>query len=87
MAANSKHYGDVIIWLRKVLHSCNTTKQVRNTRNLFSNFEKQYNSEYSPLQHSKFSTLNDEIRDLYRDAIFKYDELFQKEIELKTKTK
>jgi hypothetical protein len=38
MAATSKHYGDVAIWIKKVIDSCETQEQDRAARNLIKQF-------------------------------------------------
>jgi len=38
MSANSKHYGDVILWIEKVIASCKTVEQLNSTRRLVRNF-------------------------------------------------
>lgn len=42
MAANSKHYGDVYLWLHKTIDSCTTILQLYSCRNLVRNFYSQY---------------------------------------------
>lgn len=42
MAAISKHYGDVLLWLDKVIESCVTEAQVASAVKLITNFEKTY---------------------------------------------
>jgi hypothetical protein len=42
MAATSKHYGDVAIWIEKVIESCETSLQEIAARKLVRLFEKQY---------------------------------------------
>ena len=41
MGAISNHYGDVQIWVEKVIDSCETYNQARSARMLVLNFEKQ----------------------------------------------
>ena len=41
MGAISNHYGDVQIWVEKVIDSCETYNQTRSARMLVWNFEKQ----------------------------------------------
>ena len=40
MGAISNHYGDVQIWVEKVIDSCETYNQTRSARMLVWNFEK-----------------------------------------------
>ena len=42
MAATSKHYGDVVIWIEKVINSCETPIQELTARRLVRLFESQY---------------------------------------------
>jgi len=42
MAASSKHYGDVVNWLEKVIDSCETPLQEVTARRLVRLFESQY---------------------------------------------
>ena len=45
MAAKSKHYGDIAIWIGKVIDSCNHPLQEGVARKLLRNFEKQLDRE------------------------------------------
>ena len=45
MAAKSKHYGDIAIWIGKVIDSCNHHLQEVVARKLLRNFEKQLDRE------------------------------------------
>ena len=45
MAAKSKHYGDIAIWIAKVIDSCNHPLQEVVARKLLRNFEKQLDRE------------------------------------------
>jgi hypothetical protein len=40
MAAVSKHYGDVNVWIEKIIDSCDSTKQQRTIQNLINQFKK-----------------------------------------------
>ena len=40
MAAVSKHYGDVNVWIEKIIDSCESTKQQRTIQNLINQFKK-----------------------------------------------
>jgi len=42
MAASSKHYGDVVNWIEKVIDSCETPLQELTARRLVCLFESQY---------------------------------------------
>ena len=43
MPATSKHYGDVTIWIEKVIESCETPLQEVTARRLVRLFESRYN--------------------------------------------
>ena len=45
MAAKSKHYGEIAIWIGKVIDSCNHPLQEVVARKLLRNFEKQLDRE------------------------------------------
>jgi hypothetical protein len=57
MAATSKHYGDVAIWIEKVIDSCKTQEQDRVARNLIAQFTRVYHD-------LEFVVLNKLTRDL-----------------------
>jgi predicted nucleotide-binding protein (sugar kinase/HSP70/actin superfamily) len=40
MAAVSKHYGDVNMWIEKIIDSCNSNKQLPTIRRLIQQFDK-----------------------------------------------
>jgi hypothetical protein len=42
MASTSKHYGDVVNWIEKVINSCETPLQEGTARKLIYQFELQY---------------------------------------------
>lgn len=48
MSANSKHYGDVLMWVEKVINSCVTREQCDNARKLLFRFNRIYNPEFEP---------------------------------------
>lgn len=79
MAATSKHWADVLIWLDKVLDSCITMDQVDNTRKLINEFEKIYNP------HWNTDEINDSICELFRKSAIKRDEIFNELLEQKLK--
>ena len=41
MENRSRHYGDVKLWIEKVIDSCETMEHVRTTEKLITNFDKQ----------------------------------------------
>lgn len=42
MAANSKHYLDVYVWLKIVIYSCNTVSQLMGAKRMIRQYEKLY---------------------------------------------
>jgi hypothetical protein len=42
MAANSKHYGDVYLWILKVIESCNTYKETMYIPRLIQSYLRYY---------------------------------------------
>ena len=46
MAAISKNKYDVFMWIKKVILSCKTWKQIRVAFNLISNFQEMYNDKF-----------------------------------------
>ena len=51
MAAVSKHPADILVWLEKILESCETRSQLQNCGELFNLFEKQYVDNLSDRYH------------------------------------
>lgn len=61
MASVSKHPVDILVWLEKVLESCETRSQLNTCSNLFNLFEKQYMDNLSDPRHpylTKFQILD-----------------------------
>lgn len=42
MAANSSHYGDVNMWIKKVIDSCESHDQLESAKKLINNFANLY---------------------------------------------
>lgn len=65
MAATSKHYGDVALWLEKVIDSCETTEHEKVARKLIDQFIKVYRElefgVYSKLTRDLNIRLDDKI--------------------------
>ena len=76
MAAASKHYGDVNVWIEKIIDSCDSTKQGPTIQNLINQFEKMLDND-SKLDSYFRRTL---IRNLEIRINNKIDELFDKKI-------
>ena len=69
MSATSKHYGDVGIWIKKIIESCKTIEQADNCYTLVHSFYKKYHqhsvykhlyflieNKYNALLHQKYHT-------------------------------
>ena len=76
MAAVSKHYGDVNVWIEKTIDSCDSPKQGQTIQNLINQFEKMLDND-SKLDTYFRRTL---IRNLEIRINNKIDELFYKKI-------
>jgi hypothetical protein len=76
MAAVSKHYGDVNVWIEKIIDSCDSPKQEQTIQNLINQFEKMLDND-SKLDSYFRRTL---IRNLEIRINNKIDELFDKKI-------
>ena len=68
MASVSKHPADILVWLEKVLESCETHSQLNTFGNLLNLFERQYTKEYNTRHpyYIKFSILCDNRWDKYQ---------------------
>ena len=75
MEKRSRHYGDVQIWIEKVIDSCKTYDQVHSTRNLIRNFEKQMTK--NEVNISIKYSISRELINLMYD---KMDELLEKRL-------
>jgi hypothetical protein len=76
MAAASKHYGDVNVWIEKIIDSYDSPKQEQTIQNLINQFEKMLDND-SKLDSYFRRTL---IRNLEIRINNKIDELFDKKI-------
>jgi len=76
MAAVSKHYGDVNVWIEKIINSCDSPKQEQTIQNLINQFEKMLDND-SKLDSYFRRTL---IRNLEIRFDNKMDELFDKKL-------
>jgi len=74
MAAKSKNWLDVYVWIDKVLDSCVTKEQVDNTRHLFLRFEAIYKTSYIS------GKINDLVCNLYIKAIILRDEICEQDL-------
>ena len=75
MAAKSKHYGDVLMWLEKVLYSCKTKEQIDNTRKLFVQTGLMYSL--------KSMNTNNELCELFKKSVILRDEICKKDLQIK----
>ena len=73
----STHYGDVQIWIEKIIDSCETYEQTRSARRLVWNFEKQMvrNKVDSGILYTIGGYLRDVISNKVREIQGKYLEL------------
>ena len=57
MGAKSKHYGDVYMWVSKVIESCKTHEQEKIARKLIDNYidNLYYNNEVHPILHAELN--------------------------------
>jgi hypothetical protein len=76
MAAASKHYGDVNVWIEKIIDSYDSPKQEQTIQNLINQFEKMLDND-SKLDSYFRRTL---IRNLEIRIDNKIEELFDKKI-------
>ena len=80
MENRSRHYGDVIKWIEKVIESCETREQLFGAKNLIFNFEKQLQRQ-SIERYWKDDHYNI-IRPLESIVSDKMDVLYKKQFEL-----
>lgn len=69
MAANSKHNGDIAIWVKKVIESCETPQQINNARRLMLLFSDKLDRE-----NVDFLIKRDHIKSLQNEIDLKYCE-------------
>jgi hypothetical protein len=76
MAAVSKHYGDVNVWIEKIIDSCDSTKQQQTIYKLIQQFNKMLNKDNT----LDYSFQRDIIWQLERKLDNKIWELYDKKI-------
>ena len=76
MAAVSKHYGDVNVWIEKIIDSCDSTKQQQTIYKLIQQFNKMLNKDNT----LDYSFQRDIIWQLERKLDIKIWELYDKKI-------
>jgi hypothetical protein len=69
MAATSNHYGDVLIWIEKVIDSCETPSQEFSARKLVSLYEKEYSYLEYPVYRDLCRRLHDKLDDKFYSRI------------------
>jgi hypothetical protein len=80
MENRSRHYGDIIKWIEKVIESCETREQLFAAKTLIFNFEKQLQRQ-SIERYWRDDHYNI-IRPLESIVSDKMDELYKKQFEL-----
>lgn len=78
MASKSKHYGDVAIWIEKVINSCETYSQEETARRLVCLFERQYQDIDSELNWALSARLRNAIDN-------KFYNIWKNQVRLSTK--
>ena len=69
MASTSNHYGDVAIWIEKVIDSCETPLQEISARKLVRLYENQYSYLDYPVYRELCRRLNDKLDDKFYSRI------------------
>jgi deoxyhypusine synthase len=82
MAAVSKHYGDVNVWIEKIIDSCDSTKQQLTIYKLIRQFNKMLNKDNT----LDYSFQRDIIWQLERKLDIKIWELYDKKIKEQEET-
>jgi deoxyhypusine synthase len=82
MAAVSKHYGDVNVWIEKIIDSCDSTKQQLTIYKLIQQFNKMLNKDNT----LDYSFQRDIIWQLERKLDIKIWELYDKKIKEQEET-
>jgi hypothetical protein len=73
MASNSKHYGDIRIWLLKVINSCTNYKQTVTAHNLIDKF-REMDIKLNYREKSNLMTeLYFELEKKQHEIIYKYE--------------
>lgn len=76
MEKRSRHYGDVKLWIEKVIDSCETMEHVRTTEKLITNFDKQLEKKsVAEYWREHYYTIINPLNLLLSD---KQDEIFNK---------
>ena len=69
MAATSNHYGDVLIWIEKVIDSCETPLQEISARKLVRLYEQQYSYLDYPVYRDLCRRLHHKLNDKFYSRI------------------
>jgi len=80
MKNRSEHYGDIKLWIEKVINSCETMDHIKTTDRLIINFDKQLERNFvEEYWREHFYNIIRPLRDLLEN---KRDEIFNKQLEL-----
>ena len=78
MENRSRHYGDIKLWVEKVRDSCETMEQIKTTKKLISNFDKQLEkNSVSEYWRENYYTIISPLNFLLSN---KEDEIFNKQL-------
>jgi len=69
MASTSNHYGDVAIWIEKVIDSCETPSQELSARKLVCLYEKQYSYLEYPVYRDLCRRLHNKLDDKFYSRV------------------
>ena len=76
MEKRSRHYGDIKLWIEKVIDTCETMDQIRSTKKLIINFDKQLEKKcVADYWREHYYTIINPLNILLSD---KQDEIFNK---------
>lgn len=53
MGANSNHYEDVLVWIEKIINSCQTIKHCNSCEKLITNFEERFQNKLEAYKHAR----------------------------------
>lgn len=76
MASNSKHYGDVLAWIEKVINSCTTSQQTIVANKLLNRYYEMYDSEEYSVSYK--------LSELKHLQNWKWSELITEELKAKS---
>jgi hypothetical protein len=80
MKNRSEHYGDIKLWIEKVINSCETMDHIKTTDRLIINFDKRLERNFvEEYWREYFYDIIQPLKDLLEN---KRDEIFNKQLEL-----